>query len=150
MRKIVCMLFIPVLALCCNKRNNHNLENNEPDPNPDSRITGKWKYTENYVSPGTIWHWEKVENGVTLTINEDYTYKVSGDVNAAQWPFRAIGDQGKLGVNTKNNWELNATYFVKQGTTDSVFFHPIRVNKDTLELAGFCFEGCIYRFRKIK
>ncbi|GAB3415702.1 hypothetical protein [Niabella aquatica] len=147
MSKFVCILWIPVLALSCNKGN--SLENDERVPFPDNRIFGEWKYTENYVSPGTIWHWEKVDNGATLTINENYTYKIAGNDNATYWPFMILGAEGKLGVRTKSIWGSNATYFVKHGTTDSVFFHPVRINKDTLELAGFCIEGCIYRFMKI-
>lgn len=150
MKKSICLLFISVFVLSCNKGNNYTRENDEPVPNPDNSIFGEWKYTENYVSPGSLWHWEKVDNGATLTINENYTYKIAGNDNAAYWPFAMLGSEGELGISVKNNWESNATYFVKQGTTDSVFFHPMRVNKDTLELAGFCIEGCIYRFRKTK
>ena len=143
MKKATFVLLASVILLSCHKTNTY-----EPLPNPDNSIFGDWKYTENYVSPGTAWHWEKVDNGATLTVNQDSSYQVSQDANLELWPFSLIGTRGTLGITTRNNWTL--AYFIQQATHDSAFFYPIRVNKDTLELAGLCIEGCIYRFRKTR
>lgn len=134
-----------ILLAACQKRQ----ATNEFVPNPDNEALGEWKHTEKYVSPGTPWHWETVNNGPVLTIHADSTYQLTdGAGSSTFWPFANIAPKGKFGLITKNNWKL--TYFIKQNSSDSTFFYPVRVSKDTLELAGMCFEGCIYRFRKIK
>lgn len=145
MKKLFFILLVSAITFSC-KKSNGGAEMDEPVPNPHNSIFGEWKYTEYYVSPGIMWHWEKVDNGATLTISEDFTYKFLGDA----MHFPRLGTEGTLETEVRNSWGAKATCFVKKGTTDSVFFNPIRVRKDTLELSGFCVEGCVYRFRKTK
>src|SRR5690606_36894968 len=109
---------------------------------------GEWRHTEKYVSPGTAWHWENVTNEPALTIHADSTYQLTDGTGSDFWPFSSIAPKGKIGLTLKNSWKV--TYFIKQGTNDSIFFYPVRINKDTFELSGLCIEGCTYRFRKIK
>jgi len=143
MRKLSFFLMISVLALSCTKNNNSVPDEEEGVPNPDNSMFGEWKYTENYISPGTLWHWVDVENGGTLKLNEDFSYTADAGI------FSPEKQEGKFDVNVKVIWGGEASYFLKQGTTDTMFFHPITVKSDTLELAGFCIEGCIHRFRKV-
>lgn len=142
MKQILFILIAMFSLVACDKTN----QTLETVPNPDNSIFGTWKYTENYISPGSLWHWETVDNGAIFTINADSNYTVTN--NAHSWPFAGTLPQGKIGTALWHG--SKSTYLLKEASTDTSFFWPLRVNKDTLELAKFCIEGCIFRFRKIK
>lgn len=133
-----------LMLAACSK---DNKDESEGLPNPDNLIGGWWQLSETYISPGTLVNWEKVSDGGILIFQSDSSYEIKGSMPLF-WKTLPVSGTGKLGM---TKWgSATATYIVPAGSTDTVFFHPIRIYKDRLELAGFCFEGCVYRFRKIK
>lgn len=151
---IACLLIVAFLS--CKKESSPKspdtkIDKEETKSNNEetkSNLAGHWKYTENYVSPGIAWHWEKVENGAVITILNDSTYKITYS-SFKFWPFAQLKDEGKIGVVSKNSWHY--IYALAKNSKDTVLLvYPLRVNNDTLEFSGGCIEGCIYRFRKVE
>lgn len=133
-----------LLLLACAKSNESDRE-----VNPENKMEGSWVYTEHYVSPGMPWHWAKVADGGIIKISPDSTYEVTRKKAMNQWPFSILKDSGKIGIALNKTFNSNMTYILPDHTTDTAFIWPIRVSKDTLEIALLCIEGCIYRFRKM-
>ncbi|TXH23314.1 MAG: hypothetical protein E6Q95_00420 [Chitinophagaceae bacterium] len=112
-------------------------------------IIGKWKYTENYVSPGSIWHWEQVNNGGVLNIYANYTYEVIYANPTDQLPFTMFSQTGKIDSIFSNRYGRMMTYILPDHTTDTSFIWPLKPKLDTLEFSLPCFEGCVYRFKRV-
>ncbi|MBZ4189701.1 hypothetical protein [Niabella beijingensis] len=141
MRNTIFILTIVLLGGACSKHSD------KPVPNPGNRIFGEWQHTASYISPGGPVDWASVKNGAFLIIHEDSSYLVK-NTDFKFWPYSQLLESGKLGATKK--WDRKLTYALPNGKSDTAFYYPIRVNQDTLELAGLCIEGCVYRFRKIK
>ena len=145
MKYIVLIIAVTALLYACGK-------SNETTPrvlNPDNEIEGTWLYTENYISPGSPWHWIKVKDGGTVTIKKDSTYEIKNKGNTREWPFPGNSDAGKIGTFYNKKFNQEMTYILPKDTKDTTFIWPLIVKNDTLEIALPCFEGCIYRFKKI-
>lgn len=124
--------------------------NEATDENISSKsIIGHWKYIENYVSPGSIWHWVQVDNGGTLKVNADYSYEVMYANPSNQLPFTMFHQKGKIDSIFRNNFGGMMMYVLPDNTTDTTFIWPIKPKLDTLDFALPCFEGCVYRFKRV-
>ena len=146
MKYIVLIIAVTALLYACGK-------SNEATPgalNPDDKMEGTWLYTENYISPGSAWHWIQVKDGGTVTIKKDSTYEITKKGKDSKWPFPDNNDAGKIGTFYNKRFNKEMTYILPKDTKDTTFIWPIKVRKDTLEIALLCFEGCIFRFKKVE
>lgn len=169
MKKLLLLLSLPLIIIACNKKEKE-IKNNETET-PDTIIpttpngtttstgplTGKWLYVENYVSPGAIWHWEKVQNGAILEIKADSTYEmgVNNSPNTA-YPFFYLFAKAHKGILSNkpvgDDSFRSFGYLTNTATKDTqfLFYHKLLNRNDTIDIALPCIEGCSYRFVKMK
>jgi hypothetical protein len=124
MKLIPALLFL-LLFSSCTKNNSTQVDNS---------FTGKWNEYENYISPGTLWQWEKANN-ITIEINSDLTY-TSNNENyfwGKSGRIENLTDSTFLLISPVFNSSLTCNYKIKNGV---------------LEVWYPCIEGCGSRFKK--
>jgi hypothetical protein len=125
MKQLTFLLFMFAFISC---------EKNE-NTAPENSFTGNWTEFENYISPGTIWKWEKANN-ITLQINSDLTYTSNND--SYFW-----GKSGSIETLTDSSFVLKSPVFNSSRTCN------YKIKDGVLEVWYPCIEGCGSRFKKV-
>ena len=132
MRKLI-LLFVAAISLSsCSSSDDSLLI---VDLSVDS-LSGTWKMTHAYVSPGGETTWQTVENGT------NYTFSPNGNFSASQ-------DECPTGT---YNLDLNDSLlsFTCSDNTESMrSFRVVSITESEMEISYIgCIEACIYRYRK--
>lgn len=165
MKKILLFLCVTSAFTACNKKDKVTKTSNSPEDSPPfvpvtlkstGPLTGRWEYVENYLSPGPVWHWEKVQNGAIMNIKADSTYEII--INKANTKFPFFTQFAKAHKGVLSNKPVGDDHFksfghllnTKTNDTQFVFYRKIMNRNDTLDILLPCVEGCIFRFVKQK
>jgi hypothetical protein len=117
-----------VFVIGCEKNNDRKYDNTLP---------GTWKEYQSFISPGAGGEWKNV-NGITITLNTDFTYTTSDESSA--W-----GKSGRLNDITDSSFTI---------MSNTIGFNYPRYCRYTIKDGVFevwyqCIEGCGSRFKKI-
>jgi hypothetical protein len=124
--KQVSLLFILVAFISCAKTENAE---------PENSLFGKWSEYENYISPGTAWHWQPASN-ITIEIKSNLTYTTSNDNYfwGKSGTIENLTDSSFVLKSPALNREQKCSYKFKDGILEIWYFG--------------CIEGCGSRFKR--
>jgi len=132
MRKLILLFVAAIFLSSCSSSDDNLLI---VDLSVDS-LSGTWKMTHAYVSPGGETTWQTVDNGI------EYTFSPKGNFSASQ-------DECSTGT---YNLDLNASSlsFTCSDNTESMrSFNVVSITETEMEISYMgCIEACIYRYRK--
>ncbi|MGA8854485.1 MAG: lipocalin family protein, partial [Christiangramia sp.] len=130
MRNFILLASVLILASSCSK----DEDPIKPVDLSIDTISGVWKLTDTYISPGGETTWQSVENGREYTFHPDGSFELS---------------EGEC---------LSGTYSIREGmiefqcnTSESVprSFYISEFTNSTMEISYIgCIEACIYRYQK--
>lgn len=132
MRKLI-LLFVAAISLnSCSSSDDSLLI---VDLTVDS-LSGTWKMTEAYVSPGGETTWQTVENGT------EYTFFPNGNFNATQ-------DECPTGTYSLDLNESKLSFTCTDNTESMRSFRVVSITESEMEISYIgCTEACSYRYRK--
>ncbi|MFV9485032.1 lipocalin family protein [Christiangramia sp. ASW11-125] len=132
MRKLI-LLFVAAISLSsCSSSDDSLLI---VDLTVDS-LSGTWKMTDAYVSPGGETTWQTVENGT------EYTFSPNGNFNVTQ-------EECPTGTYNLNLDENKLSFTCTNDTESMRSFRVVSITESEMEISYIgCIEACIYRYRK--
>ena len=132
MRKLI-LLFVAAISLSsCSSSDDSLLI---VDLTVDS-LSGTWKMTDAYVSPGGETTWQTVENGT------EYTFSPNGNFNATQ-------EECPTGTYNLDLNESTLSFTCSDNTESMRSFRVVSITESEMEISYIgCIEACIYRYRK--
>jgi len=132
MRKFI-LLFVAAISLSSCSGSDDSLLT--VDLSVDS-LSGTWKMTHAYVSPGGETSWQTVENGT------EYTFSPNGNFSATQ-------DQCPIGTYNLDLNESTLLFTCSNDTESMRSFRVVSITESEMEISYIgCIEACIYRYRK--
>ena len=130
MRNFILLASVLILASSCSK----NEDPIKPVDLSIDTISGVWKLTDTYISPGGETTWQPVENGREYTFFPDGSFELS---------------EGECPSGTYNIGEDMIEF--QCNTSESVprSFYINELTNSTMEISYVgCIEACIYRYQK--
>ncbi|SFW54025.1 hypothetical protein SAMN02927921_02192 [Sinomicrobium oceani] len=128
--KTVLAVFLLVSVLGCGE---------DTDSTQDGSVTGRWKMTRQYISPGddTI-RWTSVKDGDIYEFRADSTF-VSNGTDCQEGRYAVQGDSLRLDFQCDFDTEPHLMRFYFEGS--DLVLSPLSPT--------MCIEACLYRYEKI-
>ena len=139
MKKIILLAVILISQISCNN-------DNETKPQ-DSEILGTWKLSEGYIGDGgSATEWIPIKNGYTTTFKSDGTFTSTQFTECTTGTYKLenttltiiYGCPNFSALGEKPAGTFIENYKIENG---KMYLSPIN---------SLCYEGCAYKFSKIK